>query len=153
MRASSAPNFAKADPAAVIARLGLERGTRLLKMVGAGADRVFATARDHQIDCDAEQTGWMHVAHTDKMLPVLAARAEAWRKLGRPVRMLDADEARRRTGLRLCVGALLDESGGMLHPLKYTYGLARLAMAAGAAVFESTAVRQVERATARVGGS
>lgn len=139
------PNFAKADPAAVVARLGLERGTRLLKMVGAGADRVFATARDHRIDCDAEQVGWMHVAHADKMLPVLAARAEAWRTLGRPVRMLDAGEARRRTGLRFCAGALLDESGGMLHPLKYTYGLARIASAAGAAVFESTAVRQVER--------
>lgn len=139
------PNFAKADPTAVVARLGAERGTRLLKMAGAGADRVFATARDHQIDCDAEQVGWMHVAHTDKMLPVLTARAEAWRKLGRPVRMLDAEEARRRTGLRFCAGALLDESGGMLHPLKYTYGLARIAIAAGASVFEATTIRQVER--------
>lgn len=139
------PNFAKADPAAVVARLGPERGTRLLELVGAGADRVFATVRDHQIDCDAEQVGWMHVAHTDKMLDVLDKRAEAWRKLGRPVRMLDAEEARRRTSLRLCAGALLDESGGMLHPLKYTHGLARLAIAAGARVFESTAVRRVER--------
>lgn len=139
------PNFAKADPAAVIARLGSERGTRLLELVGAGADRVFATVRDHQIDCDAEQVGWMHVAHTGSMLDVLDGRAEAWRKLGRPVRMLDAAEARRRTSLRLCAGALLDESGGMLHPLKYTYGLARLAIAAGARIFEATAVGQVER--------
>lgn len=139
------PNFAKADPANVMTRLGTERGTRLLKLVGAGADRVFATARDHQIDCDAEQVGWMHVAHTDKMLALLHRRAEAWRKLGRPVRMLDAEEARRRTSLRFCAGALLDESGGMLHPLKYTYGLARIAIAAGARVFESTPVRRVER--------
>lgn len=139
------PNFAKADPGAVIARLGAERGGRLLALVGAGADRVFATARDHGIDCDAEQAGWMHVAHTDTMLAVLRQRATAWQALGRPVRILEAEEARRRTSLRLCTGALLDESGGMLHPLNYTYGLARLAMAAGALVFEGAAVDSIDR--------
>src|SRR5260221_1124189 len=65
------PNFAKADPAAVTARLGAERGRRLLDLVGRGADRVFATAREHAIDCDAEPVGWMHVAHSAAMLAVL----------------------------------------------------------------------------------
>jgi glycine/D-amino acid oxidase-like deaminating enzyme len=139
------PNFAKADPAAVLTRLGKERGRRLLALIGAGADRVFATVRDQMIDCDAEQTGWMQVAHTDAMLAILRRRAEDWQALGRPVSILSADEAQQRTSLRFCAGALLDESGGMLHPLSYVRGLARLAIGAGAAVFEKAGVQSIER--------
>lgn len=139
------PNFAKADPATVTARLGRERGERLLAMVGAGADRVFSTIRDNAIACDAEQTGWMHVAHSRPMLEVLARRAEAWQVLGRPVVMLSETKARGRTGLRHCAGALLDASGGMLHPLNYAYGLAKAVIAAGAEIHESRPVHGIER--------
>ena len=66
------PNFAKADPAAVRARLGRQKADRLLRMIGAGAERVFETIRNEAIDCAAEQTGWMHVAHSPDTLPMLA---------------------------------------------------------------------------------
>jgi glycine/D-amino acid oxidase-like deaminating enzyme len=139
------PNFAKADPAYVMARLGSDRGQRLLELVGQGADRVFSTIRDNGIDCDAEQVGWMHVAHSDAMLKVLQQRVAAWNGLGHPLRMLDAAEARALTGVRHCVGALLDPSGGMLHPLNYLYGLAGEALKAGAAIHENAAVNAIER--------
>lgn len=139
------PNFAKADPTAVVARLGGERGHRLLEMIGKGADRVYATIRENGIACDAEQVGWMHVAHSEKMLGILERRAEAWRAMGRPVRMLDATEARRRASLRHNAGALIDDSGGTLHPLNYSYGLAGAAMNAGAVIHEGAAVQAVER--------
>lgn len=139
------PNFAKADPAAVIARLGRERGERLLAMIGAGAERVFATIRDHDIACDAEQVGWMQVAHSPAMAEVLTRRAEAWQNLGRPVVMLDEARARSRSGLQHCAGALFDASGGMLHPLNYAYGLAGAAIAAGGQIHEGCPVDSVER--------
>src|SRR4051812_44269641 len=34
------PNFARADPAQVIAELGQERGLRLLELIGRGGDRL-----------------------------------------------------------------------------------------------------------------
>jgi glycine/D-amino acid oxidase-like deaminating enzyme len=139
------PSFAKADPAAVVAALGEERGSRLLALVGAGADRVFGTIREHAIDCDAEQAGWMHVAHSPAMLQALGARVEAWQRLGRPLRLLDESAARALTGTRHCHGALLDTSGGTLHPLNYAYGLARLAIAAGAVIHENATVDDVQR--------
>jgi glycine/D-amino acid oxidase-like deaminating enzyme len=114
-------------------------------MVGAGADRVFDTIRGHAIDCDAEQAGWMHVAHSAPMLQVLGARAEAWQRLGRPVRLLDERAARALTGTRHCHGALFDPSGGTLHPLNYAYGLARLAIAAACVVHENAGVDAVQR--------
>lgn len=139
------PSFAKADPADVIAALGEERGSCLLALVGAGADRVFGTIRDHAIDCDAEQAGWMHVAHSAQMLQALGVRVEAWQRLGRPVRLLDERAARALSGTRHCHGALFDPSGGTLHPLNYAYGLARLAMAAGCVIHENATVRDVQR--------
>src|SRR5688572_1605015 len=72
------PNFAKADPAYVLSKLGTERGRRLLNLVGQGADRVFSTIRENGIACDPEQVGWMHVAHSDTMLKVLQQRVAAW---------------------------------------------------------------------------
>lgn len=139
------PNFAKADPARVVAMLGEARGRRLLELVGAGADRVFETARRHGIACDAEQVGWLHVPHDAASAAMLEARAAAWAALGRPVRMLGEREARALTGARHCVGALLDESAGMLHPLDYCLGLAAAAMAAGATVHERMPVGAVHR--------
>ena len=142
------PSFAKADPASVIARLGEERAGRLLALAGAGADRVFGTIRDHAIDCDAQQVGWLHVAHSRDMLHALAGRVDAWQRLGRPVQLLDEPAARALTGTRHCHGALLDPSGGTLHPLNYGYGLARLAGRAGCAIHEHAPVSAVERSGA-----
>ena len=138
------PNFAKADPAAVLARLGAERGEALLRMVGAGGTRVFETVREGGIACDAEETGWLHLAHSPGMLEVLRARAGAWAVLGRPVRLLEREDARALSGARFISGALLDESGGMLNPLAYARGLAGLAERAGATIHEGVAVAAVE---------
>ena len=131
------PNFAKADPATVVARLGEEAGRRLLAAVGASADAVFDLVRQAGVPCDAEQTGWLHVAHDDTAAAMLRARAQAWQTLGRPVAFLEEREARERTAARLCRGALFDPSGGMLNPLALVHGLARLASEAGAMIHEA----------------
>ena len=139
------PNFAKADPDAVIARLGQDAGTRLLQAVGASADTVFAIVRENALSCEAEQVGWMHVAHAPDAVPMLRARAARWQALGRPLRFLDQDEARALTGARQCHGALLDPSGGMLNPLGLARGLAGLAAAAGARIYGRTPVTGIRR--------
>lgn len=139
------PNFAKADPEAVLSRLGQEAGAKLLRAVGASADAVFATIRDHAMMCEAEQVGWLHVAHEPDAAAMLRARVAAWRQLGSKMRFLEPDEARSLTGARHCHGALLDPSGGMLNPLAYARELARRAISSGVAIFGRTDVRRIER--------
>lgn len=139
------PNFAKAPPKVAIRKFGEARGKALLNLVGQGADRVFETARQNNISCDAEQNGWMHVAHDQKHFDVLSEIATDWQALGRPVRMLDATEAKRRTGLRLCAGALIDESGGMLNPLNYAYGLGDVVLKSGGQIYTKSPVAEVQR--------
>ena len=139
------PNFSKADPAQVIARLGEARGKRLLSLVGGAADRVFDLARAAGLGREAEQNGWLQPAHSPAMARAVQARVRAWAELGRPVEWLDAEETARRTGIDIYHGALSDRSGGMINPVAHAAALARRAEAAGAHLHEASPVRAVTR--------
>ncbi len=143
------PNFAKADSAQATRRLGEARGRALLELVSRGAERVFETARAHNIVCDAAETGWMQPAHNEAAAEIARARVDFWRSLGRPVEYLSGAEVTKRTGMARYHGALFDRSGGTVQPLSYLRGLARAAIKHGATIYEgasvAAAVRQGDR--------
>lgn len=139
------PNFSKADPAQVLAKLGEARGKRLLALVGGAADRVFDLARQAGLGPLAEQNGWLQPAHSPEMATRVRARVEAWAALGRPVEWLDPAETARRTGIDIYHGALRDASGGMINPVAHAAALADRAEAAGAAIHEGTPALSVSR--------
>lgn len=140
------PNFSKADPAGVIAKLGHSKGEALLALVGSGGDRVFEHAQYAGLGRQAERNGWLQPAHSPAAAAMLRKRVEIWKQLGRPVEWLDEAETARRTGMDIYHGALADRSGGMINPLAYAWGLARLAEAAGARIMERTVVAAIEAA-------
>lgn len=140
------PNFAKADPATVLKRLGEKRGEALLQLVGGGAERVFRTARDHAIACDAAQTGWLQAAHCDDADATAQARADQWRALGQPVEHMDGAAIGALIGFGDYCGGFFDRSGGTIHPLSYLRGLARVALDKGATIFENTMASGIARA-------
>ncbi|KRA99810.1 oxidoreductase [Devosia sp. Root685] len=139
------PNFAKADPNAVRAKLGTERGNALLRLVGDGANAVFRTIEEDGISCDARQTGWLNPAYGAASAEMLKARAALWRELGRPVSFLDADQTHQQTGMDIYAGALLDEEGGTIHPLDYLRGLGQSVRRRGGTVHEGQCVEKVIR--------
>lgn len=140
------PNFAKADPLAVRGRLG-DRADALLRLVGAGARKVFDTIAEEDIACDAVQTGWLNPAH-GAAAGMLRQRAEFWSALGRPVRFLSAAETAQQTGMDIYSGALLDMEGGTIHPLDYLRGLARAVQKRGGTVHEGQCVLRIARGSA-----
>ncbi|SMQ86101.1 Glycine/D-amino acid oxidase [Devosia lucknowensis] len=139
------PNFAKADPNAVRAKLGEQGGNALLRLVGDGANAVFRTIAEDGIDCDARQVGWLNPAFGAASAEMLRARAALWRDLGRPVTFLDADETRQQTGMDIYSGALLDAEGGTIHPLDYLRGLVQSVRRRGGTVHEGQSVDKVTR--------
>ncbi|WP_333831041.1 NAD(P)/FAD-dependent oxidoreductase [Pararhodobacter sp.] len=141
------PHFSRADPVMIRARLGAEAGARLLDMVAQGGDMVFDLARRAGLGTQAEQNGWLQPAHSAAMAQALQARVRDWQALGRPVKWLDARAMAARSGITLYHGALRDASGGMINPLAYALGLARLAENAGALLHEETPVSALSRAT------
>ncbi|AWN49793.1 FAD-dependent oxidoreductase [Methylobacterium terrae] len=127
-------------PDLVPAALGLERGERLLALLGAAPRLVFDLVAEHGIACEAVSEGTLHCAVGNKGLSDLEDRARQWQARGAPVRLLDAAEAARATGTPAYAGALLDARAGTIQPLAYARGLGRAALAAGAVLHTGSPV-------------
>ena len=125
--------------------LGEARGAALIELLGRAPEYVFSLIETHQIQCEATRTGTIHAAHSKAGFRDLARRHEAWRRLGAPVELLDAEQARDKIGSKAFHGGLLDRRAGTINPMGYARGLARAAHGAGAAIHAGAEVRKLER--------
>lgn len=134
------PNFAKGDPDAVRAKLGREKGDRLVAMAAGSADLTFRLIDTHKIDCDASQSGWIQPSHSPAALSLARERVRQWQAQDRPVAFLDRDAVTQMTGVEGWLGGWIDRSGGTLNPVGYARGLARAACDKGVVIHEETQV-------------
>ncbi|WP_337267786.1 NAD(P)/FAD-dependent oxidoreductase [Oryzifoliimicrobium ureilyticus] len=125
--------------------LGPVYGERLLDLLGNAPRLVMEIIERHGIDCELTRNGTLHLAVGDKGLKEIEDRARQWQARGAPVVLLDAAETERRVGSRSYTGALLDKRAGTLQPLAYARGLAKSALAAGAAIFTASPVTEAIR--------
>ena len=139
------PAYSKHNPNDAVAELGPERGERLNEMVGGSADLVFELIRKHAIDCDASQEGWLQPAHRASRMKGVQIKHDQWAARGAPVEMYDAQRAAQLTGSPIYHGGWIHRSGGHIQPLSYSRGLARAAVAAGAAVHGDSPVQALDR--------
>lgn len=96
------------------------------------------------IECEYEATGELDVAVEAHEVEWLAEEAEAMRRLGHDVDLLDRDAIRAEVHSPLYEGALWRRSGAALvHPAKLCWGLAREAERGGVRIFEESPVRWV----------
>jgi glycine/D-amino acid oxidase-like deaminating enzyme len=125
-------------------RLGPVHGPRLLQALSNAPSVVFDLIARHGIACEPMRHGTLHCAVGARGLAGLRRRAAQWQRLGAPVRLLDAGETAVRTGSPIYAGALLDQRAGTIQPLAYVRGLARAALAAGAALHSQSAVVAID---------
>ncbi len=138
----------KEDPAAVLARFGDGPGARLLDFAYGAPDMTFDLIRRHQIQCDARQGGTLRAARTAAHAAGVRQAAAECLARGMPVQLLEGEALARATGGVGYVCAMLDPRGGQVQPLDYARGLARAAIAAGAAVHGGTKALALDRAGA-----
>ena len=139
------PNFALVDPEAVLAKLGPNKGAALNAFAAGSSDLVFDLIQRHSINCDAQQSGWIQPAHSVEALARTQSRARQWAALGRPVQTLDAKAVTEMTGIAGYQGGWTDPSGGVLNPVGYACGLARVAESFGAVLHEQSPVLDLQR--------
>jgi glycine/D-amino acid oxidase-like deaminating enzyme len=125
--------------------LGADYGPRALDFLGAAPAAVWETIDKHGIACDPVPNGTLHCAVGASGLKELEERAEQWREHGAPVRLLSRDETTARVGSTAYAGSFLDMRAGTIQPLAYARGLARAAIAAGAAIHTQSPLRAAER--------
>lgn len=145
------PTLSRIDPDDVPARIdaqagGAAKGEQLVQLVADSAKFTFDLIRRHNIDCEAVQNGWVQPMHTPGRMKFAEKRVKAWARRGAPVELLDRAGMESVTGSKFWYGGWENATGGKLNPLAYVRGLARAAIAAGAAVHTQSAVRSIERA-------
>ncbi len=119
------------DELATLERLGREN-----------VDGLRADLTRHGIDCGLERTGALHLATEPYQVAELEEAAEAARRFGHDVELLDGDAARAEIHSPLYLGGVWNRSSTTLvDPGKLVDGLGHAARAAGVRVHEHTPVR------------
>jgi glycine/D-amino acid oxidase-like deaminating enzyme len=125
--------------------LGADYGDRVLTLLAAGPAEVWKTIDICAIDCDPVRNGSLHCAADRSSVTEIKERERQWADRGAPVKALSAGETSARIGSDIYQSALLDLRAGTIQPLAYARGLARAALAAGAAIHTRSPVRAAER--------
>ena len=128
-----------------VERYGPIHGLRFNEACENGPDLVFDIIERHGIEAELKRGGVIVAAHSHAAVEELKHRATVMRAQGKPAHWLDRGEAVERIGSPLYRGALWDERGGAINPLAYARGMARVATARGAQIFENTRAERIER--------
>jgi len=130
--------------ASLAAQVGIEPARRMWDVSIEALDWVRDRVGRHGIDCDLHW-GHLHVATKARQRrELLELQRELAQMYGyRSLRFLERPDVEALLATtRYCAG-LYDPRSGHLHPLNYTLGLARAAVAAGAVVHEGSAVTRI----------
>jgi glycine/D-amino acid oxidase-like deaminating enzyme len=120
-------------------------GRRLWDETIAAFEGLAALAAELGFEFDWTRCGHVELAHHPRVAEHQRAVAAAYASIGEEARFLDADELRSEIGSgRFCGGLLVERSAG-LHPAKLAFGLARVAVAAGAVLHGVTTVLGLTR--------
>ncbi len=99
---------------------------------------------DHHIDCDL-QWGYLHCIPKPGQTAMLQDWIDEYEALGYGgCTLLSKDELENKIGTRLYHGAMRESRAGHFHPLKYLYGLAAAAVAAGVVIYEQSRVNEID---------
>ncbi|MFV0475686.1 MAG: NAD(P)/FAD-dependent oxidoreductase [Pikeienuella sp.] len=129
-----------------IAKIYGPRHAEIFFAAAAGcADELFGVIRDHGVDCEHYQHGWVQAAHKPARMPLLETRQREWAKRGIEVEMISRREIIEKVGAPGYHGGAIFPRGGAIHPLGYTRGLAHAAIRAGARIFAKTRADTLSR--------
>jgi glycine/D-amino acid oxidase-like deaminating enzyme len=100
------------------------------------------------LDCDYQPRDALSLCLSPREMRDAEATHDRLRALGVPVRLLDREHVKTRTGSALFTGALLDPEAATVDPVRLVSGLARLAAARGTVFHGETTLKLVEEPAA-----
>lgn len=131
-------------------RYGPEAAKMLGGMMFEGGEIIRERIKRYQIDCDY-RPGGLFVAMNHKQLEKLEEQKANWERYGNTqLELLDVNELKREVNSDRYVGALLDHSGGHIHPLNLAIGEANAIRLNGGRVFEQSAVTHIQHGSPAV---
>ena len=132
-------------PSQIETMLGKDRAARLFDLVLNGPSIVFNQIREHEIQCDGEQNGWIQPAHSEKSLGLVRKVFDEWKSLGSKATWLDRAALRNRLGANGYLGGWADETGGIVNPYALAQGLGHVAARDGVHIRQHAPVQAICR--------
>ncbi|SHJ57700.1 Glycine/D-amino acid oxidase [Bradyrhizobium lablabi] len=139
----------KLDPDTIEANFGADLGPRMIAFAYNTPVFTLDLIRRLGIACEARQNGTLRAAYHETNAAAVEDTAKQCIRRGMPVSVLDRNAVLEATGTDRYVRAMLDRRGGDLQPLSYARGLARAALAAGAAIHGQTPATSLRREAGR----
>jgi len=127
----------------VIARVGPDHARELWSLSQDGVDHVRRMAGDKALRDIMQGEGWLHVSKTDRAQE-MSDEAELLRGFGADIEFWPKDLVRSKVKSPYYFQAIHFPTAFSVHPYNYAVGLAQLAEAAGARIFENTAATSID---------
>src|ERR1700680_4055974 len=128
------PTLSRPDPDDIVARHGAV-GERFVALLRDSASTLFELARRYQIQAEQEQVGWVQPVHSPGRIEIAERRVRQWSKFGASVELLSRDQTRQMLGSDAWFGGFWTRSGGDIHPLALSRGLARVVLERGGRIY------------------
>ena len=141
------PGFSE-DIEDMVERIGLDHTKQLWALSEQGLDYVRATIDDNVMPGVDKTAGWLHVAQTDNP-DETRFYVERLRWIGADAEMWPTAQVRAQLANTRYFNAVHYPKAFHIHPLNYALGLAALAEAAGARIFEDTPALSIDPAGVR----
>ena len=139
------PTLTRPDPEDLVAKFGVEAGERFVSLIRDAGNTVFDLVRRHDIDCAAEQTGWVQPVHTPGRMAIAERRVRQWGSRGADVELLDRAAVSGILGTDQYFGGWTNKTGGHVNPLALARCLAAAASNAGAIIHTTSPVTGLVR--------
>lgn len=132
----------------LIRKYGREKTQAMYAASIASIDLVEEIVREENIDCDFSRSGHLEVACKQKHFDGFARQAEVIaREFNHKLRVVPGNELRAEIGSDIYYGGMVDEISAGANPARYVAGLGRAALRAGACIYESSKVENIERSS------
>lgn len=139
----------RATPEELRNKFGGAQAERLVRTTLTAADDLFDDIRRYDVNCDAEQNGWIQAAHTRNAADGLKRLHAAWAEVGAGIATRSKAETHAAVGSNAYGFSLYHAKGGFVQPLALTRGYAKAAKAVGARLFEEAPALSVEQQGAK----
>ena len=128
------------------ARYGMELTRRMYAASLESIDLVENLVREERIECDFSRCGHLEVACKQSHFDSYARSVEVIAKeFNHHLRIVPRADLSTEIGSNIYFGGIVDETSAGLNPARYVGGLAEAALRAGAKIYESSKVQQIER--------
>lgn len=134
------------EPAVTKALFGHQRTVEAHRYMERAVDTVDALVKEHHIQSDYTFPGFLRAATTPGYVKRIQHDLEILTSLGvTGIEWIDADRLRAEVDSPLFLGGWWEPRSGLLNPARHVRELKRIALAAGAQVYENTPVVEIKR--------